>query len=196
MKIILGLTGPNAAGKGEICKYLSKKGFYTTSLSDILRKIAQEKKISPTRINLVNLGNELRKKYGGGILAQWTIKEILKRKYEFDKVVVDSIRNTNEIKEFKKKFKNNFFLLYVTAPKKLRFEFMQLRNREGDPKTYKEFLKIEKKEKSNKSIQQQIHKCKELKDFYLNNNSTLDDLYKKIDRILEQIQLNIHDRKN
>ncbi|MFN3550584.1 MAG: AAA family ATPase [Endomicrobiia bacterium] len=196
MKIILGLTGPNAAGKGEVCKYLGKKGFYVTSLSDILRKIAKRKKISPTRINLVNLGNKLRKKYGSNILAKWTIEDIIKNSNNFDKVVVDSFRNPEEIKEFKKKFNNKFFLLYITAPKKLRFKFMKLRNREGDPKTYKEFLEIERKEKSNKSIQQQIHKCKELKDFYIKNNSTLKNLYKKINKVLEKINLKIYDRKN
>jgi len=188
ISVVLGLTGPNAAGKGEVCKYLSEKGYYVTSLSNILRKIATERNISLSRINLVNLGNELREKYGAGVLAKWLIRELSKNHNKaYDKVVVDSIRNIQEVQEFKNKFKERFFLIYVDASKKLRFKFMRLRNREGDPKTYKEFLEVEKKEKSDKLTHQQIHKCKELRNFLIYNNSTLEELHKKIDKILQKI---------
>lgn len=183
--VVIGLTGPNAAGKGEICKYLASKGFFSTSLSDILRQIAKKRKIPPSRINLVNLGNELREKFGSGILAQWLIKKICQSGK--NKVVVDSIRTTGEIYVLKKKFKENFYLIHVTAPKKIRFKYILSRGREGDPKTYKEFLEIEKKECSKKTVQQQIHRCKQLSDFFINNNSTLEQLYKKVDNILSKI---------
>ncbi len=184
--LVLGLTGPNAAGKGEVCKYLLGKGFHVISLSDILREIAKKKRIGHTRENLIKLGNELRKRYGSGFLAKQACRKIKKDKYK--KVIIDSIRNVGEIKELKKNFKNRFFLIYITAPKKLRFKFLLKRSREGDPKTYKEFLDMEKKEHSNKSTHQQLHKCKELRDFTINNNSTLNSLYRKIDKLLLQIE--------
>lgn len=198
MKLVLGLTGPNGAGKGEVCKYLKTKKFVVASLSDILRKIAAERKISPTRENLVNLGNNLRKKYGSAILAKWLIKDVLKTDNKIEKLVVDSIRTVGEVKVLKKTFKDKFFLLHITAPKKLRFKFIKKRNREGDPKTYKEFLETERKECSSKIVQQQIHKCKELSDFVVHNNSTLISLYKKIDSVLKKIENKIksYDRKN
>jgi len=182
-KLVIGLTGPNAAGKGEVCKYLSKKKFTVFSLSDILREIAGKKNIVPTRENLVFLGNKLRARYGGGFLA----KQLFKKIKNYKKVVVDSIRTVDEIKEFKKKFKNNFFLIHITAPKKLRFKFLKKRGREGDPKTYKEFLEIEKRECSNKKTQQQIHLCKKYADFFINNNSSLSCLHKKVDLVLAKI---------
>ncbi|MEN3013186.1 MAG: AAA family ATPase [Endomicrobiia bacterium] len=184
-KIIIGITGPNASGKSEVIKYLVKKKFYSASLSDILRKKAKEYNLGSDRETLIKLGNDLRKKYGCGILAKWLIKDL--DKVFKNKIVIDSIRNVSEIKEFKKKFKDNFYLIYITAPKKRRFKFMQLRKRQGDPVSYKEFLEIEKKENSNKSYQQQINKCKEYRDFFINNNSTLKELYKKVDIIIKKI---------
>lgn len=190
--IVIGLTGPNAAGKGEICKYLARKGFYITSLSDILRKIAKQRGIFPSRINLVNLGNELREKFGSDILAKWLIEEICKSRE--NRIVVDSIRTPGEIKLLKKNFKDAFHLIHVTAPKKIRFQYILSRGRDGDPKTYKEFLEIEKKECSKKAVQQQIHKCQQLSDFFINNNSTLEELYKKVNTILHKI-LNSEENK-
>ena len=36
--MIIGLTGKNAAGKGEVARFLQDKGFYYHSLSDVLRE--------------------------------------------------------------------------------------------------------------------------------------------------------------
>ena len=182
-KLVIGLTGPNAAGKGEVCKYLNRKDFIVFSLSDILREIASKNNINTTRENLVLLGNNLRARYGSGYLA----KKLIKKIKSYDKVVVDSIRTVGEIQEFKKEFKKNFFLIYITAPKKIRFKFLKNRGRKGDPNSYKKFLEIEKRECSNKKTQQQIHLCKKHADFFINNNSSLSHLYKKIDTILSKI---------
>src|SRR5437867_11714994 len=36
-RMLIGLTGRNAAGKGEVARYLAKKSFYYYSLSDVIR---------------------------------------------------------------------------------------------------------------------------------------------------------------
>ncbi|MFQ3675491.1 MAG: AAA family ATPase [Endomicrobiia bacterium] len=184
--LVIGLTAPNAAGKGEVCKYLSGKGFLVMSLSDILRKEAFRRGLKPTRDNLIMLGNDLRTKFGSEILAKRLSKEILKLKH--DKIVVDSIRTVGEIKQLKKVFKKKFVLINISAPRQLRFKFMQHRARDGDPKSFKEFLKIERQECSNNSIKQQIHKCRILSNYFINNNSTLQKLYQKVDKIIKKIE--------
>ena len=68
--MIIGLTGKNAAGKGEVAEYLKKKGFSYFSLSDILRDEAKKRNLEPTRENLIPLGNELREKFGPNFLAK------------------------------------------------------------------------------------------------------------------------------
>jgi dephospho-CoA kinase len=35
--LVLGLTGANAAGKGEVASYLRDRGFAVHSLSDVIR---------------------------------------------------------------------------------------------------------------------------------------------------------------
>ena len=68
--MIIGLTGKNAAGKGELAKHIQSKEFVYFSLSDVLREEATRRGLDHSRGTLINVGNELRKKFGNGILAK------------------------------------------------------------------------------------------------------------------------------
>ena len=139
--MIIGLTGENCAGKGTVAEYLGKKGFYYLSLSDVIREelTAEGKEI--TRDALIKKGNSLREEFGPAILA----KKVLLKIDPSKNYAIDSIRNDSEVQELKKR--QDFFLVYVTAPSQVRFKRMQERNREGDPKTYGAFLRIEELER-------------------------------------------------
>ena len=67
--MLIGLTGRNAAGKGEVAEYLKKKSFYYYSLSDVIRDEIRSRGQEPTREALIEVGNELRQKHGAHILA-------------------------------------------------------------------------------------------------------------------------------
>src|SRR3989344_8142398 len=105
--MIIGLTGKNAAGKGELAKHIQSKGFAYFSLSDALREEATKRGLGHSRDTLINLGNELRKKFGNGILAK-RINEKIKKENAARNFVIDSIRNPGEIEELRK---NEGFLL-------------------------------------------------------------------------------------
>ena len=55
MNLVLGLTGPNAAGKGELAAYLSEQGFQVHSLSDIVREAAAAEGLPPEREHLIRI---------------------------------------------------------------------------------------------------------------------------------------------
>ncbi|MCX5687163.1 MAG: AAA family ATPase, partial [Candidatus Omnitrophica bacterium] len=74
--MIIGLTGANASGKGEVASYLKSKSFEYYSLSDILREEAKARGIESSRENLIRLGNELRERNGPSVLADFVIKKI------------------------------------------------------------------------------------------------------------------------
>src|SRR5438552_1897783 len=65
---VIGLTGPNAAGKGEAAAYLVRRGYAYHSLSDIVREEAAARGLSHSREDLIRVGNDLRIAGGPGAL--------------------------------------------------------------------------------------------------------------------------------
>lgn len=186
--MIIGLTGSLCAGKGEVANYLKSLGFFSYSLSDVLRKEAEMLNIESTRENMIKLGNELRKLHGNGILAK-KIKEIIPS----DKnIVIDSIRNPEEVKELKEL--TGFTLVGVDSLEETRFARMLSRNRPGDPKTIEEFRKIN--EDLGVEYGQQVQKCMKTADCILVNNVPIDQLHKKIDKLLKDLGFNKPGRIN
>ncbi len=178
--MIIGLTGPNASGKGEAALYIKSKGFLYHSLSDVLRDEAIKRKIEPLRENLIRLGNELREEFGPSCLAVRIKEELLKKEDH----VVDSIRNPEEIAELRKL--DDFVLIGVNAPVKLRHERGLKRKRPGDAKTLEEFIKKEEKENKEEKNNQQLRKCLGMADVIIVNDSGLKEFRRKIDEAIEK----------
>lgn len=180
--MIIGLTGKNGAGKGEVARFLKERGLDYLSLSDVLRAELAKRRKPVTRGNLVELGNELRRKFGPGVLAQKTLEKV-----ELDQnYVIDSIRHPEEAKTLGSR--DNFFLLNVAAPPKVRFERLKGRGRENDPKSYQEFLKLERTEgKSKTESDQQLDETIAAANYTIRNIGTLNDLHKQVTKIIMTI---------
>lgn len=180
--MIIGLTGKNASGKGEVGEFLKQKGFEFHSLSDALRDELRKRNKELTRENLTNLGNELRNQYGASVLAD----RILEKCDSKNNYVIDSFRNPDEVKAFKKN--ENFILLSIDASPKVRFKRMQARNREKDATTYETFLEVEKRELTSADpSKQNLQSCAQLADHHILNEGTLSDLHKQLEKLLTGI---------
>jgi len=179
--MILGLTGTMGSGKGEVVKYLKAKGFEHYVYSDILKEIARQRNIELTRKNLQKLGTDIKKETKNmGILSNKMLNKI-----KTDKAVVDGVRNPDEIRELRRK--REVYIIGITAPQKLRYQRLRKRAREGDPKTSREFKRLDNLENRGKTRGQQINKCLKMADFTINNNGSLEKLKNEIEKILNTI---------
>lgn len=177
--MIIGLTGKNGGGKGEVSKFLDERGFQALSLSDVIREEAQRLGKLVTRETLVELGNQLRREFGAGVLAE----RIFARLDPEKNYVIDSIRNPAEVQVFRRR--RDFYLAHLQAPQKLRFERLRQRGRENDPKTFEEFLALEAQEASSvESDRQQLNQTISLAQVTLENGGPLRDLHEKLKRLL------------
>jgi dephospho-CoA kinase len=180
--MIIGLTGKNGSGKGEVARILQGFGFLYFSLSDALREDLGERSIPVTRENLIREGQSLRKKFGSAVLAERTLKKIkVNASY-----VIDSFRHPAEVAVFRKA--KDFLLWGVEADIKVRFERCAARKREGEPIVFDKFVETEEKEYNisrSEHAQDLIATLKQA-DVILNNSGTLEQLNEKVKKVLNK----------
>ncbi|MCX7778972.1 MAG: AAA family ATPase [Patescibacteria group bacterium] len=182
-RLILGITGTFSSGKDTVANYLEKKGFFHLSLADLVREECQKKNCYYSRDDLVKEANELRKKYGPGILAKMALERIRDK----EKIVISSIRNPGEIEELKKE--GRFFLLALEAPIELRYERAKKRGKIDDAVSFEKFKRQEELERKGNEFQQQLDQVISLADFRIVNDSSLEELYKKVEEVLNKIKI-------
>jgi dephospho-CoA kinase len=179
MGLVLGITGPNAAGKGEVSAYLKTRGFAVHSLSDIVREEAAARDLPPEREHLIRIGTLLREQGGLGVLAERLIPRLGARD------VVDSIRNPAEVAALRSV--PGFVLVGVDAPAELRFVRSRSRARPGDPESFAEFMARERQENSANPAGQQLTATFTLADRVVENDGDLHGLHVEIDELLRAL---------
>ena len=180
--MIIGITGKNGSGKGEVADLLKKAGYRYFSLSDAIRIDLEKTGDEITRDTLTLRGNELREKGGSGVLAK-KISELIPDQMN---AIVDSIRNPEEVKVLKER--RDSFLIEVRSSEKIRFERLKSRARESDPTTFDEFMKCEKRESDGKDmIKQQLDLTAKLADAVIDNNKGLDHLHEQTRKVIASI---------
>jgi dCMP deaminase len=179
--MLIGLTGRNASGKGEVAKYLQKKSFYYYSLSNVIRDEIRLRGEEPTRDRLIIVGNELRQRYGANILAERILAKIEDDKH----YIIDSIRNPSEVEAFRAA--KHFKLIRVEAAPEVRFQRIVSRQRESDPRTFEEFLALETREAEGDDTSQNLVKVELMADHTLTNEGALERLYVQIDELLPKL---------
>ena len=177
--MIIGITGLNCSGKDTVAELLMEKNFFHVSFSDILRDILRKQKKEVTRDNLIELGNHLRKKYSPSLLAKMALRQVK----DGENYVFTSIRNYKELELLQER--EDFLLVKVDAPLKVRFKRICERNTEQDPTTMEEFIAKEKEEQSEEEHKQQTHKILKAAKVTIMNDKNIDSLRAKIDKLVK-----------
>jgi dCMP deaminase len=174
--MIIGVAGRNGAGKGEFVQFLEARSFTALSLSDAIRAELAARGLEETRERMIEVGQEMRRRSGPGALAQSLVRQFLPdRNY-----AIDSIRHPMEV-EILRESGQDFHLVWVDAKLETRFERIRARGRSGDPETLEELEALEARELgSDDPNAQQLDAVREMADFVLTNDSTIEDLHQQI----------------
>lgn len=139
-ELIFGLCGPIGSPLHPVAELLKSSmeriyGYecHIIRLSQVIEKRAEISTVGLTaydrKIGLINAGNNLREKFGPGVLAEYAIHDIsvrraLEKGPEPDKpyqplkicYIIDSIKNENEIEAFRDVYRDLFFIIGVFSP--------------------------------------------------------------------------------
>ena len=180
--MILGISGPYAAGKGEVIAYLRERSFYVLSLSDVIRQELARQGLEETRERMIEAGNALRSENGPAVLAERLVAQLLPdRNY-----VIDSVRHSAEVSALRAA-DAHFKLLWVDGDEATRLERIRARGRGGDPVSLEELRRLEGREQGGDDpAGQQLAAVRRLADFTLDNSGSLEALHGEVQRVLER----------
>lgn len=179
-KIILGFTGELACGKGTATKYITEK--YSGSshrFSTMLRDLLDRLYLPQSRENMQNISTDIRRTFGEDIMAKVMFEDA--KNDTHNTVVIDGVRRPADIKYLRQL--PEFKLIYIETSIEKRYERIVKRGENPDDniKTLEQFKKDQEGEADSL-----ILSLKDKADFIIDNNKTLDDLYKQIDAIIKE----------
>jgi len=183
MKII-GIIGMNGSGKGTVVKYIVKNyGYNSVVMGDLVREEANQEGLELTRDNLCMIADRGYKRGGKDYWLNKAYERIIKNNW--NKVVIDGIRQPRDVEFFKEKFGKDIIIVLIDAKPEIRFEREKKRGRPGFPKSFEEFFRYEKQE--NRIFN--LSKTLKLADYTIDNNGSFKDLYVNIEKFLEKFNL-------
>jgi len=175
--MIIGITGKRLSGKTTVAEYLREKhGFIVLCFTeDLLKPMLLKRGKQVNRRNLIYLGQEIREKHKNkDALARMLSEKILPGK----NYAISGIRFPEEVRYFRKRFRNDFVLVAVYASEKTRFQRAMSCKRFKESASRKEFFEVEKL--PTESI---IPKTMKMADFTIRNEG----VKKNLERVMKQI---------
>jgi dephospho-CoA kinase len=202
----VGVTGLPGAGKGAFIDLLrpllAESGIATRyfSLSDELRAEARRRGLPVERPILRSIANELRREQGSGVLSTLLVRKIRRDLRDLPVVdglvvIVDAIRNPEEVRVLRRELEPKFTLVAVEAPLEILVNRIASRARFDEPDEF-----VQQKEAARKMILGEsgknepahghnIAECVAQADWHLDNSGSLQDLTAATRRFIDAVIL-------
>lgn len=184
---IIAIVGLSGAGKSEAVKYLVKKGFARVYFGQATFDEIKKRGLETNAETEKKIREDLRKKYGMGAYATLSMKRI-DGVFKKNNVVIESMYSWDEFKIVNEKYKSVFKVIAICANKELRHQRLTSRKelKNGVERKFsmqdainRDFLEID-----NLNVGGPIA----IADYTIVNEGSKQELFEKLDKILEKIQ--------
>jgi dephospho-CoA kinase len=191
MKKLVAITGLTGSGKTIVSDEFKKRNYEFIRFGQITLDIVREKGLEPTEENEKTIRENVRKEHGMGAFAILNLPKI-NNFLQKGNVCVDGLYSWSEYKILKEKFKDNFFLISVFSPPKLRYE--RLTNRKWDKEKDKKMINrpatIESAKARDYAEIENIEKGGPIAyaDYTILNTKDIDFVYEQLKEIIQDIE--------
>ena len=176
----IAFAGMPFSGKTEAVKIAKDLGIPMIRIGDM---IWEETKKSGLELNDKNVGmiaNNMRKEHGMDIWAKKTLEKIKSMK-KVDLLVIDGVRNIEEIETFKKELGKDFLLITIQVSDETRYKRAMVRDREDDSKDINLV-----KERDKREISWGLGSVIASADIVITNEGNMDEFKQKIKDFLTE----------
>jgi dephospho-CoA kinase len=180
MKVIA-FTGMPGSGKSESVAVASALGIPIFRMGDFVWAEVKKRGLALEDANVGKVATEERKKHGYGIWAQRTVEKIHALDKKPEKLIIDGVRNSDEVKIFKEALGSDFTLVAIATLNEIRFERLRIRNRADEVASREEFEERDKRE-----IGWGLDSVIKNADITVENDGPLEALKEKIRSILSE----------
>ncbi len=126
-RIVVGVSGPVAAGKTTAAQYLAQRGFSYGRYSQVIEQIARESNRLPSKKMLQNVGRDVNKRFG----QRWLGRKLLQMLPAEGNLVIDGVRFKEDHAFLVEVFGPAYFHMHVTAPFQVREKRYKAREGRG-----------------------------------------------------------------
>ena len=180
MKIIA-FTGMPFSGKTEAVKIAKNMNFQVVRMGDMVWDEVNKQGLKLNNKNVGTIANQMREKHGQDIWALKTINKI-KSMGKIESIIIDGIRNIEEIDTFKRELGKNFVVVAVETSDKTRQKRALKRGRKDDSKDIKKV-----KERDQRELRWGLGSAIASADIVVSNEGSIDGFRKYIKETLERL---------
>lgn len=142
---ILAFTGMPASGKTVAVQIARDRELPIIRMGEAVWDETTKRGLELNDHNVGSVANKMRDKYGKDIWAKRTLEKIKSIK-NTECIIIDGIRNVEEIEAFKKELGNDFTIIAVEASNETRKKRVLSRGRKDDSKDIKDIEERDKRE--------------------------------------------------
>jgi dephospho-CoA kinase len=143
---VVAFTGMPGAGKSEAVAVAKARGIPVVRMGEFVWEETRRRGLELADANVGAVATEMRQHHGMDYWAHRTCDVVLERHERVPRVVVDGVRNNEEVETFRARLGAEFQLVAITAPPEVRVQRLMLRRRADDSATREAILQRDERE--------------------------------------------------
>ena len=169
------------SGKSEAVKIAKELDIPVIRMGDMVWDEVKKRNLEINDKNVGFIANKMNKKHGKNIWAKRTIEKIKEVKNK-EKIIIDGVRNIEEIETFKRELDEEFLLIAIDVSDEKRYKRAMMRGRKDDSRDLEKI-----KARDRREIGWGLPKVIASADIIIKNEGKLSDFRSEIKKVFKKI---------